>query len=700
MSHESAPTIRNVIMASYPGAGKTTLCEALAFSAGIIPTMGSVPQGNSIADFEPEEVQSQHSISSAICQFEWQGAKINIIDTPGMSDYAFEVQSSLRAVDGVVLVVGASTGLRSEIERVWGLIQEYELPCLLFINELDKERADYRSVLAECEKTLEFTGAPLTIPVGEGALLTGVIDLISRNLITPIPDTTKIQQTEIPPEHQAMATEFRRRVMEQVAETHDQFLEKYLSQGEISDEDLRDGLTIGTLERKLVPVLCGSAIRNIGTTTLFDAMRRFLPSPSDRSSLYPHVGQQPQSHDEGQRKSDPRDPFSAFVFKTTIDPFMGRLSFVRVLSGTLDADSGFYNASRQTKEKGGHLFFSMGKKHHQIDQVHAGDIVAIGKLKDTQTGDTICDERHPIIFPGLKITRPVMSYALEVKNKNEIDKVSLGLHKLVEEDPSLEFLRNEETKEMLLSGVGQSHIDATLEKLRRKFGVEVNLHMPKVPYKETIHRMAQAQGKYKKQTGGHGQYGDCWLQIEPLPRGTGFEFHNSIVGGVIPRNFIPAVEKGVIEALQHGIVAGFPIVDIRVAVYDGTHHPVDSSELAFKMAGSMALKQALESAHSTLLEPIMSVEVLVPDDLVGPVIGDLNSRRGRIQGMATKGHNQIVKAFVPLAEILTYAPSLTSLTAGKGSYVMEFSGYEEVPKDLVNRIAEEQRKEKEAVSSH
>ncbi len=700
MPHESAPSIRNVVITSYPGAGKTTLCEALAFSTGVIPTMGTIPQGNTIGDFEPEEVHRHHSISSAICQFEWQGTNINIIDTPGMSDYAFEIQSALRAVDGVVLVVGASTGLRSEIERVWDLIQEHELPCLLFINELDKERADYRTILAECEKTLEFTGVPITIPVGEGAMLTGVIDLISRNVITPLSGTTKIQQTEIVAEHQPIVNEFRRRAMEQVAETNDQLVEKYLSQGEISDEDLQDGLTIGTLERKLVPVLCGSAIRNIGTTNLLAAIQSFLPSPSDRSSLHPHVGQQPQSHDEGQRKSDPHDPFSAFVFKTTIDPFMGRLSFVRVLSGTLHADSGFYNASRQTKEKGGHLFFSIGKKHHQVNEVSAGDIVAIGKLKDTQTGDTICDERHSIIFPGLKISRPVMSYALEVKSKNEIDKVSLGLHKLVEEDPSLEFLRNEETKEMLLSGVGQSHIDATLDKLRRKYGVEVDLHMPKVPYKETIHHKAQAQGKYKKQTGGHGQYGDCWLQIEPLPRGTGFEFHNNIVGGVIPRNFIPAVEKGVIEALQHGIVAGFPIVDIRVAVYDGSHHPVDSSEMAFKVAGSMALKHALESAQSTLLEPIMSVDVLVPDDMVGTVIGDLNSRRGRIQGMTTKGHNQIVKAFVPLAEMLKYAPSLTSMTAGKGSYVMEFSGYDEVPKDCLNRIVEEHKKEKEAVSSH
>jgi elongation factor G len=478
-----------------------------------------------------------------------------------------------------------------------------------------------------------------------------------------------------------------------VAETNDQLVEKYLTDGELSDEDLIDGLTMGTFERKIVPVLCGSATEHVGMTSLLEAIVRFLPSPEDRANLHPLVGTQPQTHEECQQHPDAQAPFSGLAFKTTIDPFMGRLTYVRIMSGTLQADTPFFNASRQTKEKGGHLFFSIGKKHQQIDQACAGDIVAIAKLKDTQTGDTICDDKHPIVYPGLTIMKPVMSYALEVKSKNEIDKVSLGLHKLVEEDPSLEFLRNDETKEMLLSGVGQVHIDATLEKLRRKYGVDVNLHMPKVPYKETIQRMAQAQGKYKKQTGGHGQFGDCWLQIEPLPHGQGFEFHNKIVGGAIPRNFIPAVEKGVVEAMQHGIIAGFPVVDIQVTVYDGSHHPVDSSEMAFKVAASMGFKKAMESAQAGLLEPVMAVEVTVPDDLVGAVIGDLNSRRGRIQGMDVKGHNEIVKAHVPLAEMLTYAPTLTSLTAGKGSYRMEFFGYEEVPKEMINRIVEEHKKE-------
>ncbi len=697
MNAETPQVIRNVAFASYPGAGKTSLCEALALTTGAIPALGNVPQGNTISDFEPEEIHRHHSVSSALFQLEWQGTRMNFIDTPGILDFSFEVKSALRAVDGVVLVVGASTGLRSEIEKVWDVIQALELPCLLFINEMDKADTDIQAILEEFQKNLECRGAVLTTPVKERETLTGVVDLLSQKLISQTASSSKFQRVEVPSSHQETVDEARRQLAEQVAETNDQLVEKYLTQGDLSDEDLIDGLTMGTLERKVVPVLCGSATENIGTVPLLEAVQRFLPSPEDRASLHPLAGTHPESKEECHRKASKEEPFSAFVFKSTIDPFMGRLSYFRVLSGTLPADSGFYNSSRQSKEKGGHLFLSLGKKHTQVGQVGAGDIVAIGKLKDTQTGDTICEEKHPITYPPFKLTRPVMSYALEVKSKNDIDKVSLGLHKLVEEDPSLEFLRNEETKEMLLSGVGQTHIDTTLEKLRRKYGVEVNLNMPKVPYRETIHKMAQAQGKYKKQTGGHGQYGDCWLQIDPLPRGGGFEFHNKIVGGVIPRNFIPAVEKGVLEALNHGIIGGYPVVDISVTVYDGSHHPVDSSEMAFKVAGSMGIKKAMESAQPTLLEPIMSVEVTVPDDLVGTVIGDLNSRRGRIQGMAAKGHNEIVKAHVPLGEMLKYAPALTSLTAGKGSYVMEVYGYEEVPKELVTRLVDDQKKE--AVSS-
>ena len=692
-------SIRNIALASSPGAGKSSLVEALAYTAGAIPAMGSILKGNTIADFEPEEIHRHHSISSAVLHFSWKGTQFNFIDTPGSLDFFTEVKSVLRAVDAVILVLGASTGVRTELERVWDQVNELELPCLLFVNELDKERTDFDAVLDDCGKILETKGVPLTLPLGREAQLKGCIDLLQGAALTPVPNSHKFQSSDIPADLSAKVEEARRQLVENAAESKDSLVEKYLAEGELTAEEIVEGLTVGTLERKFLPVLCGSAVNNMGVSSLLDAAVQFLPSPSDSGKVHPIGGKNPHSGEECQREVDPQAPFSARVFKTTIDPFMGRMTYIRVWSGSLQADSGFFNSSRNAKEKGGHLFLPLGKKYNQAEKISAGDIAAIGKLKETQTGDTICDDKHPIVFSPIPFTRPVMSFALEPKSKGDIDKVSLGLHKLVEEDPSLEFLRNEETKEMLLSGVGQSHIDATLEKLRRKYSVDVNLHTPKVPYKETIHRMAQAQGKYKKQTGGHGQYGDCWLQLDPLPRGTGFEFVNKIVGGVIPRNFIPAVEKGVVEAMQHGIVAGFPVVDMRVTVYDGSHHPVDSSELAFKVAGSMGFKKAMESAQSTLLEPIMIVEVTVPDDMVGSVIGDLNGRRGRIQGMSAKGHNQIVKAMVPLSEMLKYAPTLTSMTAGKGSYVMEFSGYEEVPRDILPKIVEEHKKEKESVSS-
>ena len=691
--------IRNIALASSPGAGKTSLCEALAYTAGAIPSMGSVLKGNTVSDFEPEEIHRHHSVCASVFHFEWKGTRFNIIDTPGSLDFSAEVNSVLKAVDAVVLVLGAVDGVRTELERVWERAQELELPCLVFVNELDKERTDFEAALDDCAKNLGINCLPIAFPLGREAELNGTVDLIQRATLLPVPNSHKVQSGEIPSDVVNRVEDIRKQLVENVAETNDQLVEKYLAEGDLATEEIVDGVTLGTLERKFVPVLCGSAVKNIGPSLLLDAMLQYLPSPSDREKTHPIVGKDPHTGEEIQRQVNPGEPFSAQVFKTTIDPFMGRMTYVRVLSGSLPADSGFFNSTRNIKEKGGHLFLPLGKKYSQTDKVSAGDIAAIGKLKDTQTGDTICDDKRQIQFAPSHITRPVMSFALEPKSKSDIDKVSLGLHKLVEEDPSLEFLRNDETKEMLLSGVGQSHIDVTLEKLRRKYGVDVNLNTPKVPYKETIHRMAKAQGKYKKQTGGHGQYGDCWLQLDPLPRGAGFEFQNKIVGGVIPRNFVPAVEKGVVEAMQHGNIAGFPIVDIRVTVYDGSHHPVDSSEMAFKVAGSMGLRKAMESAQPTLLEPIMNVDVTAPDDMVGTVIGDLNGRRGRIQGMSAKGHNQIIKASVPLAEMLKYAPTLTSLTAGKGSYVMEFSGYEEVPRELVNRVIEEHKKEKEPVAS-
>jgi elongation factor G len=698
MTEPRIDAIRNIALISYTGAGKTSLLESLLYSAGVVSSMGSVTSGNTVSDFEPEEIHRKISIHSTVAHFAWKDVTLNIIDTPGAMSFLGEAKTALRAVDGVVIVVGASTGIRTELATIWTTIAELRLPCVLFVNELDRERTAFLPVLEECERALECTGLPITAPIGLESQLEGVVDLVRGVSVRPNQDTRKVLQGEIPSALQGGVQEARKTLVEGVAETDDQLLEKYLAEGDLTADELSRGLKSGTNAKKFVPALCGSVIRNVGASTLLDALIAYLPSPSEQAELRPLVGIHPHEGHEVRRHASPTEPFSGFAFKTIIDPFMGRLTYVRVLSGKVDADAPFYNANRKIREKGGHLFTILGKKYAQVPSAGAGDIVAIGKLKDTQTGDTLCDEHAPIQYPGLQLLRPVMSFALEPKSKADIEKVSLGLHKLVEEDPTLEFVRNQETKEMILSGTGQLHVDVTFEKLRRKYGAEVTVHTPKVPYKETIRKMAQAQGKYKKQTGGHGQYGDCWLQLDPLPRAAGFEFVNQIVGGAIPRNFIPAVEKGVMEAMQEGMLAGCPVVDLRVTVYDGSYHTVDSSELSFKIAASMGFKKALETANPVLLEPTMRVEVVTPDDVVGPVIGDLNAKRGRILGVTAKGSTQLIKAFVPLAEMLKYTLSLNSVTGGRGSYTMEFATYEEVPREQAQRIIDEHKAAKHAVA--
>jgi len=697
MKEVKADTIRNIAVVSYTGAGKTSVVEALLYAAGTVPAMGSVSHGTTVCDFEPEEVHRKISVSAAVAHLDWKGLRVNLVDAPGALSFLGEAKMALQAADGVLIVVGASAGMRTELEKIWATIQELELPCVLFVNELDKERTAFGPALEECEKALECKGLPVAVPIGSEAALEGVVDLLANVAWRPIKDSVKVQQGPVPPEMAGLCAEARKKLIEGAAETEDRLLEKYLAEGELTAEEIAQGLKNGAQRRTIVPVCCGSAVRNIGSTVLLDTLVSCLPSPVERAARRPLAGTHPQSGEPLQRRGDGGEPLSAYVFKTIIDPFMGRLSYVRVLSGSLASDAPFYNPGRNVKEKGGHVFWILGKKYVQVPALHAGEIGAIGKLKDTQTGDTICDEHHLIRYAGLPLSRPVMSFALEPKSKADIEKVSLGLHKLVEEDPTLEFSRNQETKEMILSGMGQLHVDVAFEKLRRKYGVEVNIHTPKVPYKETIRKMAQAQGKYKKQTGGHGQFGDCWLQLDPLPRGKGFVFENKIVGGAIPRNFIPAVEKGVVEAMHEGILAGFPVVDVKVAVYDGSYHTVDSSEMSFKIAASMAFKKAMETAHAVLLEPIMDVEVTTPDDAVGAVIGDLNARRGRILGVNAKGASQTIKAVVPLVELLKYTPTLNSITGGRASFSMEFHAYEEVPRELAARIIEEHKATKQAV---
>ncbi|HQV11389.1 MAG TPA: elongation factor G, partial [Nitrospira sp.] len=691
-------SIRNVAVVSNAGAGKTSLIEALACCAGSLSAPGSIQAGTTVSDFEPEEIHHRTSLHTSVVRCLSNGIVLNLLDTPGSPNCIAEVRSALRVADGVVLVVNAATGVRSDLERLWSLVREAGLPCMIFVNDLDKERTAFETTCEQVAKDLEMPAVPVILANGEGAGLEGIVDLLQKCVVKGRPDRPQEEQGPVPPEWQDRVDQARRRLIEMVAESDEALLERYLNDGTLTDVALLEGLRAGVQRGALVPVVGGSALRNVGVQTLLQGLLQLMPSPAARAKIAPVQGvgltdgSQPVM-----REPSATAPFSGLVFKTIIDPFIGRLSYVRMYSGTLEADSSLYNATRQVRERGGHVFSIFGKKYTPVSRAAAGEIVAIGKLKDSLTGDTLCDEHAPIRLPGIPLGRPVMSFAIEPKSKADIEKVSVGLHKLIEEDPSLEFVRHMETKEMVLSGMGQLHIDVALEKLHRKYGADVTLHAPKTPYRETIRSVAQAQGKYKKQTGGHGQYGDCWVEVGPLPRGHGFEFQNKIVGGAIPRNFVPAVEKGVVEALHEGPLAGYPAVDVRVTVYDGSYHVVDSSEMAFKIAGSMGVKKAMEAAHPVLLEPLMTVEVDVPAECVGAVLGDLNGRRGRIVSVEASGHMETVKALVPQAEMISYAASLNSLTGGQGSYVMEFAQYEEVPRELAGRIVEEHKAERHGV---
>ena len=698
MNELGRESLSNVVLISSAGAGKTSLVEAMLFAAGAVPHLGSIAQGTTVSDFEPEEVHRRSSVSTSLLRCSWNHTTINLVDPPGALSLLGETIMALQAVDAVVLVVSASSGIRSELVRVWARITALGLPSLLFLNELDKDGVSFDEVVAMCQRDLGIMPLPMSLPYGSGAQLEGVLDLAQQRVIISRTESLTIQQLPIPEHERTLVTDARKRIQEGVAERDDRLLEQYLAVGELTQEELINGLRLGVQARTIVPLYSGSAIRNIGIVPLLNAIVDLLPSPMDRSVKTPLEGLRPDTGEAMSRRAVQEDPFSGIVFKTLIDPFVGRLSYLRVLSGVLHADSTVFNSSRGSKEKSGHLYTLLGKKHTSVPSASAGDIVAIGKLKDTQTGDTLCDEHALICYPKTVLPRPVLSFAIEPKSNADIEKISLGLHKLIEEDPTLEFSRHADTKEIVLSGMGQLHIDLALEKLHRKYGSDVVLHMPKIPYHETIRTAAQAQGKYKKQTGGHGQYGDCWLELAPLPRGDGFKFESKVVGGAIPRNFIQAVEKGVVEAMHHGSLAGFPVVDCRVAVYDGSYHAVDSSEMAFKIAASMGFKKALEAAHPVLLEPVMTVEVEAPADHIGGVIGDLNTRRGRILHVEAKDQTEQITALVPMAELLTYATMLNSLTAGRGSYTMEFARYDEVPRELAVRIIEAHKVETHAAA--
>ncbi len=699
---ESTPdAIRNVAVLSYGGSGKTTLIEALLCTSGNLPQMGSVIAGTTAMDFEPEEHHRKHSLKTSLCQFTWNDASLNLLDNPGVPSFQAEAKQAARIADAALWVFNAGVGVKTELEKVWEYAASRSLPSLMFVSALDKEGASWEKTIEEIEKSLEIKTVLLSLPIGKEVSLEGVVDLVSGEAYRYSADGSgKRQKVEVPAAMRGEVEGARKKLMEGVAETDDQLLEKYLGEGTLSAPEILQGLKSGVSKRVVFPVLCGSGAKNVGTAEVLNALVAILPSPVEFSTVSPCQAAKGDGKETVALVAENAAPFAAYVFKTIIDPFMGRLNFMRVFSGSLAPDAGFLNATRNVKEKGGRLFHGIGKKYTPIEKAVAGDVVAIAKLKDTQTGDTLTVEHGALIsIPKPPLMRPLMSFALEPKSKADIEKVSIGLHKLVEEDPALEFHRNEETHEMILGAMGQMHVDVAFEKLKRKYGIEVNVHLPKVPYKETIRKTASAQGKYKKQTGGHGQYGDTWLKLEPLKHGGGFEFVNEIVGGAIPRNFIPAVEKGVVEAMREGFLGGFPVVDVRVTLYDGSYHDVDSSEMSFKIAASMGFKKAIEQAAPVLLEPIMTVEVSTPDECMGAVIGDLNSRRGRIQDTVPKAHGTIIKAAVPLAEMLKYAPVLNSLTGGRATYAMDLLTYEEVPRELVPKVLEEHKTTK-AVAAH
>ncbi len=688
---EKVENLRNIALVAHSGAGKTSLAEAMLFDTGTIKRMGRVEDGNTALDFEPEELKRTSSISSGFHQYSWKKHTVNIIDTPGDQNFFSDTVSCQQAADGVIVVIDAVDGIKVQTEQAWEFAKDYNQPCAIFINKLDRERADFSRAFQDAVELFEPKPIILQLPIGAEADFKGVVDLISGQAFVYGEDG-KAKKSDVPADMQDQVESEKENLIENIAEADDELIERYLEGEELTEEDLKAALKTGIRNRIFVPVLCGSATKNIGIDLLMDLIVSALPSPLDRG---PKIGTDPKSGDDIERNPDPEAPFSAYVVKTVADPYAGRLTILRVVSGTIGSDGNFYNSTKEVKERFNQLLTITGKEQKPATGAGPGAIVAMAKLKETSTGDTLCDEAAKIVYTCAEPLPSLISFAIAAKNQGDEDKIFISLSKLQEEDPALKLDRRSETKEILLSGLGQIHIETAIEKLRRKFNVEAVLNTPKVPYRETIKKKVRVQGRHKKQTGGHGQFGDCWIQMEPLPRGKGFEFVDAIVGGAIPKTYIPAVEKGILESAQKGVLAGFPCVDFKVTLDDGSFHAVDSSEMAFKVAGSIAYKKACQEAQPTLLEPIMNVTVITPEEFMGDIMGDLNGRRGKVLGMDSAGKNQVIKAHVPMAEFLTYAPDLRSMTGGRGIYTMEFSHYDEVPIHIAEKIVEEKHKENE-----
>ncbi len=679
-----APNIRNVGVVGHGGCGKTTLVSALLFDMGAVNRLGRVEDGTTVTDFDPDEVERKISLQAALAHGEWKKNKVNLIDAPGYANFLAEAKASLRVADAALVVVDAVAGVEVQTEKVWGYASELGVPRLIAVNRMDRERASFLRTLDGLQSIFGRSVVPLAIPLGEEKGFVGVADLLTEKADVYADDASgKFQAVELPPEVREVAKSWRDKLVEMVAESNEDLMEEFFEKGTLPQQDLLRGLRLAILAGKVFPVLPTSSVRNVGIHPLLDAVVDLLPSPMDRGEV---AGVDPTTKAEVVRKPAADAPFSAFVFKTIADPHAGRLSLFRVYSGTLKSDTTVHNATRDVAERVGNLFLLEGKNQTPIGEVQAGDLGGVAKLKETQTNDTLCDKAHPIVYPPVMFQEPATTFAIEPKTRGDEDKISQALHRLMEEDPVLRLSRDAQTHEMLLSGMGQLHMEVVVGKLRKRYKVEVLLKKPKIPYRETIKGAAEGHGRHKKQTGGHGQFADCKIRMKALPRGSDFKYVDDIFGGAIPKNFIPAVEKGIQEARLKGFLAGFPMVDFQVELYDGQYHDVDSSELAFKIAGSLAYKDAVAKCRPTILEPIMKVEIAVPEEYAGAVMGDLSSRRGRPQGMEPRGSQQVIKAEVPLAEMLSYDAELTSMTGGRGSYHMEMSHYDEVPGHLQEKV--------------
>ncbi|HET7046861.1 MAG TPA: elongation factor G [Solirubrobacteraceae bacterium] len=690
--HKPADRIRNVALVGHRGSGKTSLHEALLFQAGAINRLGSVVDGTTVSDADPDEKARQMSISAALSSFEWQERKVNLLDTPGDPSFIADALGALRVCESAVFVVNAVMGVEVHTSRLWQRAAELDLARLVFVNMLDRERADFFRTLDSLKSAFGSHAVATEIPIGSEHDISGVIDLIDMKAYRyDSADRGSCSEIPIPDELADQAQEYREKLMDEVAENSDALMERYLEGEEISHEEIVTTLKEGTNHGALFPVTCGVATQNLATNRLLDAIVEDLPSPVKHGGL-----------DAGEVTLEPIEDAElfAYVFKTRADPFAGRINLFRVYQGVLKQDSQLLNTRTHTKERIGQLVTFEGGTTGHTTEFGPGDIGAVAKLKETKAGDWLAARDEPIQMPSIKLPAPVMAFAVEPKSKGDEEKVFTALRRLQEEDPTIDLHRDPQTGEQIVAGLSQVHVEVIVARLKSRFGAEVNLKPPRVPYQETIRKPAKAHGRHKKQTGGRGQFGDCHIEIEPLEPGSGFEFIDAIKGGVIPHGFIPAVEKGVQEAMQEGVVAGYPVKDVRVRLYDGSYHTVDSSEMAFKVAGSLAMKQAMEQAGPVLLEPIMLVTVNAPEDSVGDVIGDLNSRRGRPLGMEPVGAGMTeVKAEVPMSEMLSYAPDLRSITGGQGEFTMDFLRYEEVPGHLAGKVVDEARAEKEAVKA-